>query len=155
MTRNRLSILVLALALAGASAALPAQQPATSQPHQHPPADKSKQQMQDIMKPQAHDMMAKCKAAAAAHEAMMTEMNAADQRLDALAAKMTGATGQAKVDATAAVVSELVSQRKTMRETMMKMHHETMGHVAEHMQAGAGSMAMCPMMKGAGGMMKK
>lgn len=155
MIRHRFPILVHVLALVAAPAALQAQQPSTSQPHQHPPADKSKPQVQDIMKPQAHDMMAKCKAAAAAHEAMMTEMNAADQRLDALAAKMTGATGQAKVDATAAVVSELVSQRKTMRETMMKMHHETMGHMAEHMQAGPGSMAMCPMMKGAGTMMMK
>ena len=46
-----------------------------------------------------------------------------------LAAKMTAASGQAKVDATAAVVSEIVAQRKAMRE------------------GGPQSMATCPMMK--------
>ena len=155
MIRNRFPILVLALALVVAPAALQAQQPSTSQPHQHPPADKSMSQVQDIMKPRAQDMMAKCKAAAATHEKMMVEMKAADQRLDAAVAKMTGATGQAKVDATAAAVSEIVAQRKTMRETMMKMHHEMMGHMAEHIQAGTESMAMCPMMRDSGTMMKK
>jgi hypothetical protein len=35
---------------------------------------------------------------------------------------------------------------------MMQMHHEMMSHMSAHMQAGAGSMANCPMMKGMGGM---
>jgi hypothetical protein len=33
-----------------------------------------------------------------------------------------------------------------MRESMMKMQHGMMEHMADHMQAGPGSMAMCPMM---------
>jgi hypothetical protein len=92
-------------------------------------------------------MADKCKAMMAEHEKMMADMNAADQRLDGLVATMNSATGQAKVDATAAVVSELVAQRKAMRDRMMSAEHGMMGHMMEHMQAGKESMAMCPMMK--------
>jgi hypothetical protein len=101
---------------------------------------------QETAKPTA-DMSAKCKAMMAEHEKMMADMKAADQRLDELVVKMTAASGQAKVDATAAVVTEMVTQRKTMREGMMRMHQGIVGHMMEHMQAGAQSMAMCPMMK--------
>ncbi len=145
MTRNRLSVILLAAAVLVAAGASQAQQATTPQ-QQHPTADRTK--------PQTHDMMAKCKAAMSGQEKMMTDMKAADQRLDDLVAKMTSASGPAKADATAAVVSELVVQRKAMRESMMKMHHDTMGHMAEHMQAGPGSMAMCPMMKDMGAMKK-
>jgi hypothetical protein len=93
------------------------------------------------------DMSAKCKAMMAEHDKMMADMKTADQRLDGLVATMTSASGQAKVDATAAVVTEMVTQRKTMRERMMKMHEGRMGHMMEHMQAGPQSMGMCPMMK--------
>lgn len=116
------------------------------QQHQHPqPADKGKAQS---------DMATKCQAMMAQHEKMMTEMKAADQRLGELVARMNSASGQAKVDATAAVVAELVSQRKSMHEPMMTMQHGMAGHMMEHMQAGADSMAACPMMKGMGGMKK-
>ena len=92
-------------------------------------------------------MTAKCQAMMAEHEKMMAETKAADQRLDALVATMNAASGTAKADATSAVVSEQVTQRRTMRDGMMKMHHDGMGHMMEHMQAGKDSMAMCPMMK--------
>jgi hypothetical protein len=106
-------------------------------------------------KPQAHmaaGMAAKCQAMMADHEKMMTEMKAADQRLDDLLAKMNAASGLDKTDAIAAVVSEMVVQRRAMRDGMMKMDHEMMAHMMEHMQAGKDSMAMCPMMKPMGGM---
>ena len=74
-------------------------------------------------------------------------MKAADQRLDELLAKMNSASGQAKVDATAAAVTELAAQRKAMRDRMTQMHQGMMTHMGEHMQAGPQSMAMCPMMK--------
>jgi hypothetical protein len=122
------SIFVLALALNGYT-----QEPQ----HQH---------QQTPAKPSA-DMAAKCKAMMAEHERMMTDMKAADQRLDELVTKMNAASGQAKVDATAAAVTEIVTQRKTMRDRMMGMHQGMMSHTMEHMQAGAQSMAMCPMMK--------
>jgi hypothetical protein len=104
------------------------------------------QHQQDPAKPAA-DMSAKCTAMMAEHEKMMADMKGADQRLDDLAAKMTAASGQAKVDATAVVVSEILAQRKAMREGMMKMHGGMMSHMMEHMHAGPQSMAACPMMK--------
>lgn len=104
------------------------------------------QNQQTPAKPSA-DMSAKCKAMMAQHEKMMAEMKAADQRLDELVTKMNATSGQAKVDATAATVAEIVAQRKTMRTGMMGMHEGMMGHMMEHMQAGPQSMAMCPMMK--------
>jgi hypothetical protein len=55
-------------------------------------------------------------------------------------------------DATAAVVNEMVTQRRMMRDGMMKRQHEMMAHMMRHMQAGKDSMAMCPMMKQMGGM---
>jgi hypothetical protein len=97
-------------------------------------------------------MAAKCKAMMAEGEQMMTDAKAADQRLDGLVVKMNAASGAEKADATAAVVSELVTQRKTMRDGAMKMQHDMMGHMMEHMQAGKASMAMCPMMKPLGDM---
>ena len=106
-------------------------------------------------KPQAGmptDMAAKCQAMMADHEKMMTEMKAADQRLDDLVSKMNAASSGVKADATAAVVTEMVTQRRTMRDGMMKMQHDMMGHMMEHMQAGKDSMAMCPMMKPMGDM---
>jgi hypothetical protein len=39
-----------------------------------------------------------------------------------------------------------------MRDGMMKMQEGMMSHMMEHMQAGTGSMAMCPMMTQTGGM---
>lgn len=98
------------------------------------------------------DMSAKCKAMMADHEKMMADMKAADERLDALVATMNAAPVTEKADATAAVVSEMVAQRRAMRDGMMKMQHEMMAHMTEHMQAGKDSMAMCPMMKPMGAM---
>ena len=98
------------------------------------------------------DMAAKCQAMMADHEKMMTEMKAADQRLDDLVAKMNAASGAEKVGATAAVVNEMVTQRRTMRDGMMKMEGGMMGHMMEHMQSGKDGMATGPMMKQMGGM---
>jgi hypothetical protein len=97
-------------------------------------------------------MAAKCQAMMADHEKTMTEMKAADQRLDDLVAKMNAASGMEKADATAAVVNEMVTQRRTLRDGMMKMEGGMMGHMMEHMQAGKDSMAKCPMMKQMGNM---
>jgi hypothetical protein len=92
-------------------------------------------------------MAAKCQAMMADQEKMMTEMNAADQRLDDLVVKMDAAAGMQKADATA-VVNEMVIQRRAMQGGMMKMQH---GKIA-HMQAGKDSLEMCPVMKHPGSM---
>jgi len=110
----------------------------TPQERQHAATDKAKP---------PSDMAAKCQAMMAERETMMTAMKADDQRLDDLVATMNTAAGMEKTTATAAVVTELVTQRRTMRDGMMKMQHGMMGHMTEHMQAGKESMAMCPMMK--------
>ena len=123
--------------------ALPGLAAQTPQEHQHAAAAQAK--------PQA-SMAAKCQAMMADHEKMMAEMKAADQRLDDLVAKMNAAPGLAKADATAAVVTEMVAQRRTMGDGMMKMHEGMMSHMMEHMQTGKESMAMCPMMKQMTGM---
>lgn len=107
-------------------------------------------QMHQPQQPQAKpaaEMSAKCKAMMAGHEKMMADTNVADARLDALVAQMNAASGEAKAVAAAAAVTELVAQRKAMRDGMMGMHQKMMGHTMEHMQAGKASMAMCPMMK--------
>jgi hypothetical protein len=114
-----------------------------TQEHQHAATDK--------MKP-ASGVEAKCPAMMAEREKMMAAMKAADQRLDDLVAKMNTAAGMEKTAATANVVTEMVTQRRTMRDGMMKMQEGMMSHMTEHMQAGAASMAMCPMMKQMGDM---
>jgi hypothetical protein len=95
----------------------------------------------------APDMAAKCQAMMAEHEKMMADMKAADQRLDDLVATMNTASGAEKMAATATVVTEMVTQERTRRGGMMKMQHDMMSHIMEHMQAGKESMAGCPMMK--------
>ena len=61
------------------------------------------------------------------HEQMMTEMQAGDAKLDALAKDMNDAKGDAKVNAVAAVVNELVRQHKAMHGRMGQMHQQMMG----------------------------
>ena len=61
------------------------------------------------------------------HEQMMAEMKAGDSKLEALVKDMNAATGDAKVSAVAAVVSELVQQHKAMHGRMDQMHQHMMG----------------------------
>ena len=83
------------------------------------------------------------------HKEMMAKMDAMDARLDDLVKKMDAAKGSKKADAVAAVVNELVAQRKQMREHMMTMMPEMMKHMMEHMRMGMmKGMMECPMMKG-------
>ncbi|MEN6438817.1 MAG: hypothetical protein ABFD97_09560 [Syntrophobacter sp.] len=65
------------------------------------------------------------------HDEMMSKMKEMDARLDEKVAAMDAAKGDQKVEAMAAVIKEMVSQRKTMQERMMKMH-EMKAH--EHMK---------------------
>ena len=123
-----------------ASAAVAAQTPTK---HQHAVPAKAT--------PQA-GMDAKCQAMMAEKQTMMADMKAADQRMDGLVATMNAASGMAKADATTAVVSEMVTQQRTMRDSTMKMDQDMMAHMMEHMQAGKDSMGACPMMKQMGGM---
>ena len=98
------------------------------------------------------DMDAKCRAITADHERMMTDMNAAGQRLDDLVAQINAASGLDRADETAAAVTEVVAQCLALRNRMVEMEHRMMAHVMEHMQADKGSVAPCPMMRPTGGM---
>lgn len=55
---------------------------------------------------------------------MMADMQAGQEKLDDLIAKMNAATGPQKMDQMAAVLTELVAQQKAMHAHMMSM----MGH---------------------------
>ena len=79
-------------------------------------------------------------------QAKLAEM---DAQLQKRGDAMNTATGQAKVDAMAAVINELVTQRKTMHAEMEKRQSAMMEHMSAHMAAGGKMMADCPMMKGA------
>jgi hypothetical protein len=103
-----------------------------------------------------HDaaMKADCEAMMAKHRAMAEKMKAQDATLDALVAEMNAAKTSKAPDAMekpmAAVLGELVAQRKAQRAMMMEMQPEMMGHMSRHMGMKMhGEMAGmdCPMMK--------
>lgn len=137
-TIARTAVVSCAVLVIGVSASVASQAP--PKPAQAP------QTMTHPMTPQPA-MSAKCQAMMAEHDKMMAGMKTADQRLDGLVAKMNAASGAEKTTATAVVVTELVAQRVTMRDGMMKMQEGMMSHMMEHMHEGKDSMAMCPMMK--------
>ena len=60
------------------------------------------------------------------HQQMMSEMKANRATLDALVQEMNSASDNAKVDAIAAVVTELVRQQNTMQDRMGQMHEQMM-----------------------------
>jgi monomeric isocitrate dehydrogenase len=59
---------------------------------------------------------------------MMAVMQAKQQHLDQMVAQMNAATGQAKVDQMAAVVTELATMHRDMLSMMTMMHGGTMHH---------------------------
>ena len=73
---------------------------------------------------------------------MMANQQQMDTKLQGLVDTMNKATGQAKVDAMAAVINELIAQRTAMRD---EMHEMMMHHMSEGQQGH--SMENCPMMK--------
>src|SRR3990172_4868081 len=96
-------------------------------------------------------MMEDCQAMMAAREEMMSEMRSAEAKLDELIAEMNAAQGDAKVQALASVVTEMVEQGKKTMSNMMSMQPSMMQHMMQHMRKGmmeGNEQAMeCPMMK--------
>ena len=62
----------------------------------------------------------------AMHNQMMADMKAMDASLDLKVAAMNAAKGKEKVDATAAVINEMVTEQKQMMAKMMGMHEQMM-----------------------------
>ena len=119
---------------------------------QQTPPSPAAQKMDMPGKPGVMDEMKMDESMMAHHKEMMAKMEAMDARLDELVKKMNAATGSKKSDAVAAVINELVVQRKQMREHIMAMAPEMMKHMMEHLRMGVmkgmkDSMSECPMMK--------
>jgi hypothetical protein len=79
----------------------------------------------------------------AEHEPMMAEMKAMDARLDEKLTAMNASQGNAKIDAMAAVITEMVNQRKIMQQKMMMGQYAMMGQMSAHHSMRR--MAECPM----------
>ena len=91
-------------------------------------------------------MMAQCKEMMQKKEQMQADFKEQDAKVDDLVTKMNTSTGADRVEAMAAVVTELSVQRKVRQEKMTAMQADLMQHMMEHMQMGKQSMSMCPMM---------
>jgi uncharacterized protein HemX len=109
--------------------------------HQGAAATKAKQAKQAQKAP----TMAMCMQMMAEKHKAMTHMKDMETKLDGLVADMERASGENKVNATSAVVSEMVAQQK-MHAKMPGMDPKMMGHMMQHSKAG--TMESCPMMKG-------
>lgn len=114
ITRIVLTLSTLLILTLGSSAARSDLSAARATPETPPSQAQSQSQssMPDMMK---------------MHEQMMAEMKAADAKPDALVKDMNAATGEAKINAISAVVTELVRQQKAMHERMGQMHQQMMG----------------------------
>jgi len=99
--------------------------------------------------PSDADMKAECQAMMAKKQQMKAKVQANDAALDKLVAEMNAAKGSTEKERTmAAVLNELVAQRKATHSMMMEMQPEMMAHMGRHMgmHAAKGTME-CPMMK--------
>jgi hypothetical protein len=84
----------------------------------------------------------------AMRQQMKAEHSAADEKLRVLVERMKAATGQARQDAMAAVVLELVAERSAMRAHMDRM--SAMPEMMHGQPSETRKMSeQCPMMKGA------
>ncbi|MGB6063574.1 MAG: hypothetical protein WBG50_02130 [Desulfomonilaceae bacterium] len=79
------------------------------------------------------NMADQCKQMTAMHNQMAADMKAMDAKLDQKVAAMHAAKGNAKVDAMAAVIDEMASQRKEMMAKMTSQQSQMMAHMADHM----------------------
>lgn len=100
-------------------------------------------------KPMPSGMPESCKRMMAKHHQMMEGMKAMEAALDQKVAAMIAATGAAKTEAMAGVITELVSQRKLREQNMMTMHSVMVEHMASHMMDGKHDATDCPMVTSA------
>lgn len=96
-----------------------------------------------------HDAAA-CTAMMAKKTEMHAKMQAMDVSLDKLVAEMNATKGS-KEKAMAAVLTELVAQRKAQHAMRQEMEPAMMAHMSGQMDGHGKHGAMCPMMKQAAG----
>lgn len=94
---------------------------------------------------QIKDMPQQCQSMLVKKKERMAKMREADTQLQQKLATMNKAQGQAKVEAMAALLTQLVNQRAEMREQMMSMSDDGMKHMMGHM-GNLEAMKNCPMM---------
>ena len=144
------SILVSMISVAGAIATVAptAVTSSSAQPQEH---------RHEYDQPEeAQPLSQRCAAMSEMHQKMMERVGQADTRLSDLADRMNEVSAEAKVEAMAALLNEIVTQRTSMHERMSTMHNRMMGHMMEHMAAAMPevereamheAMQGCPMMK--------
>jgi Skp family chaperone for outer membrane proteins len=144
----------VALALAGSAGAQtpppPEPSPAAKSPQASPMTRHQKHSAAAAK--HAADMKAECEAMMAKEQEMQAKLQAMNAELDRLVADMNAAKGSKEPDALekpmAAVINELVVQRKAFLSMMMEMQPAMMAHMMHHMQMHGTKGAMeCPMMK--------
>jgi len=81
------------------------------------------------------------------HQQMMQGLQEQDTQLQQLVARMNAATGPARMDAIAKVVTELANRQSAMRHGMMDVQPQMMQDMMEHMNGGTMS-GMSSMMNG-------
>ena len=144
------SALALAMSAGAQTPPPPGPTPAATSPHAaamtgHHKASAEKAKHDADMKAEWEAMMAK-------KQEMQDKVQAMDATMDKLVAEMNAAKSSKEVDALekpmAAVINELVVQRKALRSMMMEMQPAMMAHMAHHMHMHGTKGAMeCPMMK--------
>jgi hypothetical protein len=104
-----------------------------------------------------HGRMQQCMAMKEKSDKAMDDIKAMDDRLDEMVAGMKNAKANEKMAAMEALLGEMVSQRKAMRDKLGDMHHQQamcgmMGKGGPHGTMGPGGMKgmhpRCPMMGG-------
>ena len=149
-TKTLIGVAALASLMVGTPLQARQSSPTTQPSHQqhHPEQQSGAPGKQGQMTMSCQDMMV-------GHQKMMDEMKATDAKLDSLVQTMNSAAASNKIDATAAVVTELVTERRAMRDRMGGMQTRMMQHMMEHMsQGGTKDMMQCPMLKQMGGSMR-
>ncbi len=124
--------------------------PAVKSPHSAPMTYHHKESA--AMAKHDAEMKAKCEVMMAKKQEMQAKLQAMDATLDKLVAEMNAAKESKEPDALekpmAAVINELVAQRKATRAMRMEMQSEMMAHMTGHMAMHGAKGAMdCPMMK--------
>jgi Skp family chaperone for outer membrane proteins len=142
--------LALAVGVGAQTPPPPGHTPTAKSPHAAPMTGHHKDSA--AMAQHDADMKTECQSMMAKKQGMQDKLQAMDAALDKLVAEMNAAKGSKEVDAMekpmAAVINELVAQRKASRSMMMEMQPAMMAHMMHHMHMHDTKGAMeCPMMK--------
>ena len=147
-----LAATALALAVSAGAQTPPPPGPTPAATSPHPAAMTGHHKASAARAEHDADMKAECEAMMAKKQEMQDKLKAMDATLDKLVAEMNAAKGSKEVDALekpmAAVINELVVQRKALRSMMMEMQPAMMAHMIHHIHMHGTKGAMeCPMMK--------